>query len=559
MRIFQRSKRSTASDTAIGSSRSAADRAPGGPGGRRWYRSPLMRRLLAVNLLALIVLAASLLYLGGYKRELIETELRLATSKAEAIATALGHDSVRILADGEPALNLRNAEPLLRRLIDDPQQRVAIRVRIFGPDGALRLDSRRFADFDSAVESRPLPETGAPGLLADALDLALGLLDRAFRQPETAGRYREQAEQTAADYPEVEAALEGRTGQVVRSLGRGGLMLSVAAPVRNFKRVVGAALVSAEGHAIDRAVRDIRLDILATAAAALLVTALLSAYLARGIARPLRMLAAAAERVRPDGGRADIPDLSRRRDEIGDLSAALRRMTEALWARMDATEKFAADVSHEIKNPLASVHSAIETAMGQDDPAVQRALMQMVLDDVRRLDRLIDDIADASGLDAQFARAESGPVDLARMLQTLVEIEPAPRPELLLEEAGPIPVHGVADQLARVVRNLVDNARSFSPEGVRLSLCRRGDEAVLRVEDDGPGIPAGSEERIFERFYTDREEGCGRAERHSGLGLSISREIARLHGGAISACNRRTPDGAVLGARFELRLPVARP
>ncbi len=517
-----------------------------------------MRRLLAVNLLALVILAASLLYLGGYKRELIETELRLVEAKGRTIAIALGHASIELLADGEPALDTNSAEPLLRRLIEESSLRVRMRVRVFGPDGAIRLDSRRFSGFGPAVESEPLPAADDSYMFQAALRWILGLFDLAFREFETIEPYRENAEQKASDYREVEAALRGETGQVVRSLGARGLVLSVALPIRDFKRVVGAAMVSAGGHAIDEAVSEIRLQILSAVGVALVMTVLLTIYMARAIARPLRDLAATAERIRPGYGRVDIQDLSGRNDEIGDLSAALHRMTRALWEGMEETEKFAADVSHELRTPLASTYSAAETAMREDDPAKRRMLMQIVLDDVRRLNRLIDSVADLSSLGAQFSRAESNPVDMRRTVETCIDAETPPRPALAVEPAAALVVRGFQEQIVRVVRNLIDNARSFSPAagGVRLSLARDGDEVVLRVDDDGPGIQAGKEETIFDRFYTDRPDAGGHGERHSGLGLAISRDIARLHGGTIAAINRPGVDGGVEGARLELRLPA---
>ena len=409
------------------------------------------------------------------------------------------------------------------------------------------------------MESDPLPPAGGPNLLQAALHRLLGLFDPAFREPRTAEPYTERAEQKASDYREVEGALRGETGQMVRSFGARGLVLSVALPIRDFKRVVGAAMVSADGRAIDEAVRHIRLQILAAAGAALVVTVLLTLYMARGIARPLRDLAATAERIRPGYGRVDIPDLSGRHDEIGDLSAALRRMTAALWEGMEETEKFAADVSHELRTPLASTYSAAETAIREDDPAKRRRLMRIVLDDVRRLNRLIDSVADFSSLGAQFSRAESGPVDMRATVGACIDAGTPPRPALTVDAQAPLTVRGLEDQLARLVRNLIDNARSFSPAaaGVRLLLTRQGDEVVLRVDDDGPGIQAGKEETIFDRFYTDRPDPGEGGERHSGLGLAISRDIARLHGGSIAASNRRGADGGVPGARFELRLPAA--
>jgi two-component system sensor histidine kinase ChvG len=288
---------------------------------------------------------------------------------------------------------------------------------------------------------------------------------------------------------------------------------------------------------------------------------LLSIYLAGTIARPIRRLAAAAERVRRFHGRQVlIPDFGRRGDEIGDLSASLREMTGALWTRMDAIERFAADVAHEIKNPLTSLRSAVETAARVDDPQKQRRLLAVVLEDVQRLDRLITDISDASRLDAELSRVELEPVLVGRMLEALVDVhqatqsEAAPRLLLSLPASGDgaLVVPGIEDRLVQVFRNLIANAISFSPSGapIRLAAERQGDDVVVIIEDEGPGIPEGKLEAIFERFYSERPAG-EKFGTHSGLGLSICREIVEAHHGTI-----RLDCPAAGGTIMEIRLPI---
>jgi two-component system sensor histidine kinase ChvG len=271
------------------------------------------------------------------------------------------------------------------------------------------------------------------------------------------------------------------------------------------------------------------------------------------------------------GRHTTIPDLTQRGDEIGDLSGALREMTNALWLRMDAIERFAADVAHEIKNPLTSLRSAVETASRVDDPAKQRKLLALVLEDVQRLDRLITDISDASRLDAELSRDEIETVLVGRMLEALVDVyqstaeEGQPRLALALPGAlgtpeGDLAVPGIEGRLVQVFRNLMANAISFSPPGgaIQVAAARRGDEVVVTVEDEGPGIPEGKLEAIFERFYTERPAG-EKFGTHSGLGLSISKQIIEAHRGSIRAENRRDVDGSVIGARFVVRLPVPDP
>jgi two-component system sensor histidine kinase ChvG len=297
----------------------------------------------------------------------------------------------------------------------------------------------------------------------------------------------------------------------------------------------------------------------------LLVTVLLSLYLAGTIARPIRRLALAAEQVRQGHGRQSvIPDMGARGDEIGELSSALREMTEALHGRMDAIEAFAADVAHEIKNPLTSLRSAVETAARVTDPVKQQKLLAIIQDDVQRLDRLISDISDASRIDAELSRAISAPVDLGSMLETLADVyqTTGSAPEgvhfaIDLPEDSDLRVLGIEGRLVQVIRNLMANALSFSPQGgtIRMAGRREGNLAIVEIEDDGPGIPENKLEAIFDRFYTERPQG-EKFGTHSGLGLAISKQIIDAHRGTIRAENRRDAAGRVSGARFIVSIPA---
>ncbi|MDZ7711777.1 MAG: HAMP domain-containing sensor histidine kinase [Rhodovibrio sp.] len=368
---------------------------------------------------------------------------------------------------------------------------------------------------------------------------------------------------------EAERALAGDADSRVYRDPGGGLVLSVAMPVQRYRQVLGALMLTKDGSEVAAAVRDRRLDILVVFAVALGVTVLLSFYLAGAIARPLHRLAEAADRVRRAQGRqVEIPDLSKRRDEIGDLSVALDDMTRALWDRLDAIERFAADVAHEIKNPLTSVRSAVETVARVDDPEQQKKLMAIILDDVQRLDRLISDISDASRLDAELSRAQSEPVGLSRLLDALVEVEGATSKErggptyaIDLPQAtdgsiDPLTIQGLEGRLGQVFRNLLANAATFSPADgtIRVTARRAQGWVQVTVDDDGPGIPENKLNAIFDRFYTERpkDEKFGT---HSGLGLSISKQIVEAHSGRIVAENRRDTQGQIAGARFTIWLP----
>jgi two-component system sensor histidine kinase ChvG len=339
--------------------------------------------------------------------------------------------------------------------------------------------------------------------------------------------------------------------------------------------VLGALVLSTRGGDIDNVLRAERQVVLLTFGFVALVTMLLSVLLAGTIASPIRKLSAAAERVRRGiNKRVEIPDFTKRRDEIGHLSGSLRDMTNALYKRIDAIEAFAADVSHELKNPLTSLRSAVETIAYVKTDEQRARLIEIVKHDVKRLDRLITDISDASRLDAELARAEAAPLDMQKFLGSLVsfanEVRKDGDAEIVLvvqpvtggkDPSRHYEIAGHDSRLGQVFRNLLDNARSFTAPGSRifLRLRRIGQEIEVRVEDQGPGIRPDNLERIFERFYTDRPETS--FGRNSGLGLSISRQIVEAHKGRIWAENRlgKADDKGekpVLGARFLVRIPA---
>ena len=516
-------------------------------------------------MLALALLGFGLLYLGEYQQSLVATQLEALKTQGQIFAAALGEGAVIDSAgDGEslvPALGL----DMMRRLVEPTHTRA----RLFDVAGGLIGDTRALRGPGGPVQIEELPPPGDGGFLhrtaTTIYDAVMSFVPWQRRYPLFATHETE----TAADYPEVGRALDGDIGSMVRELRGGGLTLTVAVPIQQYKQVLGVVLLSLGSTEIEQAVRSVRFEILKIFAVALLVTVLLSVYLAGTIAQPIRRLAAAAERVRRGSGRQMvIPDLTGRNDEIGDLSGALREMTSALWLRMDAIERFAADVAHEIKNPLTSLKSAVETATRVGDPEKQRKLLALVHEDIERLDRLISDISDASRLDAELSRSETAPVPVAHLLEALVDVhrETASEtaPALALSLAGPagtqtaeLNVNGIEGRLVQVFRNLIANALSFSPPGgvIRIAAQRRDDTVLVTVEDDGPGIPAGKLDAIFERFYTERPAG-EKFGTHSGLGLSISKQIAEAHGGTLRAENRHDAAGDVIGARFIVQLPA---
>ena len=528
--------------------------------------SPLTRRILAVNVLALGLLGLGLLYLGEYRTSLIHTEIDALRTQALVFAAALGEGAVFETPGENETLIPELGRQMVRRLAEPTRSRT----RLFDAGGTLVADSRVLTRPGESVQVEELPPPVQKSPLHRFTERIINGIRNLLPASTDYPPYVEYVAPTAADYSEVEEALRGTAARAVRrDRSTGDLVLSVAVPVQRYKKVLGAVQLSSGSEEIERAVRDVRLEILMVFLIALTVTVALSLYLAGTIARPIRLLAIAAERVRRGHGRqVAIPDFTPRRDEIGELSGALRDMTSALWRRMDAIERFAADVAHEIKNPLTSLKSAVETAARVADPEKQRRLMGVIVEDVARLDRLISDISDASRLDAEMSRIELEPVPVGRMLAALVDVQRetakdgAPRIDLDLPDGGEqlLTVPGMESRVGQVFRNLIANALSFSPENghIRIVAARRGDMVVVTVEDDGPGIPDNKLEAIFDRFYTERPAG-EKFGTHSGLGLSISKQIVEAHRGTIRAENRYDVRGRVVGARFMVELPAADP
>ncbi|HXP12792.1 MAG TPA: stimulus-sensing domain-containing protein [Stellaceae bacterium] len=536
---------------------------PGISSGLRFYRgiSPLTRSVLAVNVFALAILGGGFLYLGQYQDGLIAANIDALETQGQIFGAALGEGAVGEQPQIGVTLAPEVAREMIRRLVEPT---LDTRARVYDLQGNLIADTNVLRGGPGGlVEISVLPPPN-PSLferLADRVYAGLvWLLPAGKHYPP----YVEPAVQTAAAYPEVARALSGEISSVVQSDREyGGLVITVAVPVQRYRQVLGVVQLSTGSTDIDAAVRSVRFQIIKVFGFALIVTVLLSLYLAGTIARPIRRLAAAAERVRKRPGRdAVIPDLTQRGDEIGELSGALRDMTAALWQRMEAIEHFAADVSHEIKNPITSLKSAIETVARIDDPVKQKRLLALVMEDIDRLNRLVTDISNASRLDAELFRDEFAPVRLDRLLAALVEVyesatNPASPKLILTLQEGELAVPGIEDRLVQVFRNLIENAVSFSPPGgsIRISARRVAGFAEIVVEDDGPGIPPGKLEAIFDRFYSERPSG-EKFGTHSGLGLSISKQIVETHRGTLKAENRIGAQGRVAGARFIVRLPA---
>ncbi|MGE0775093.1 MAG: stimulus-sensing domain-containing protein, partial [Sphingomonadaceae bacterium] len=373
----------------------------------------------------------------------------------------------------------------------------------------------------------------------------------------------EPAQDRLAAWPEaVAAARDGQLTFMARRAPDRTPMLSAATPVAGPSG--GILLSTINARDVIRSVRAERFRLGLVLACAIGLSVLLSLFLARTIVRPLRRLARAAQRVRQGRAReVQVPRLPSRQDEIGRLARAVSDMSLALRQRIDATEAFAADVAHELKNPLASLRSAVDTLALVKDSELQQKLIDVIRDDVVRLDRLITDISDASRLDAELSRAKFEPIDIGLMLQNLIKVreERGRNKGVRMAFARPrvetAVVMGDASRLTRAIENLIDNAVSFSPEGglVEVGATRAGDEVIIRIEDEGPGVPPEAREEIFNRFHSLRPE-SDEFGKHSGLGLAIARTIIDGHGGHITVQDR---ESGGRGASFLIRIPWKAP
>jgi two-component system, OmpR family, sensor histidine kinase ChvG len=536
----------------------------------RWV-SPLLRRILLVNALPLALLVAALLYLDQYQNGLLEAQVVALREQARVFAGALGESAVSVADPDNPKLIPDVARPLLYRLTDPTPDADA---KLYAPDGTVIADSRVRAGPGGAVDTEPLPPAVDYGPVLHVIgwlyDRALSLLphDKPIPLVEVTPGAGLEWQPDVKD--ELRLTSSGQSREMppyIRRTKDNRLLVTVAEPVEHEHHTVGIVLLTREAREVDASLFTVRISILGLFCLALALTVLLSWYLSRTIARPMLRLAGAAREMREGQGRAgSVPrSLLARRDEVGALATALSDSAQALWARMDAIERFAADVAHEIKNPLSSIRSAIETLRRVEDPDRQRQLLTIIAQDVTRLDRLITDVSDASRLDAELSRISAERVDVVPILRTLRELDEATRdtdndPQLLVEAlpGGSVVAWAVEDRLVQVLRNLIANAQSFSPPRGRIWLrAHEADGQVeITVEDEGPGIPESNLQQVFDRFYSERPK-SERFGEHSGLGLSISRQIIEALHGWIGADNRRDASGKVLGARFVVRLPKA--
>ena len=523
--------------------------------------SSLTLRILAINTFAIILLAVGMIfYYDQYENSLIQSELGALSQQAGLFSNAIAETAVINHENASHSLS----KQLVQRIINRTALNLPTRSRIFDSLGNLLADSMTTSGRARSVETKPLAPL-TPNLFFKSF--AEELYEHLFKilsQQQQHQLYKKTTLQLASEFPEVLQSLQGISIRTIKAKKTKGLILATAVPIQKYKQVVGALLLSIDGKKLEVSMQDRRLKLIGIWFLVSLITSSFSWYVARYITRPIQRLAAAAELIRNRSDRKSvIPDLSNRNDEIGDLARALRQMTTNLWQRMDATERFAADVSHEIKNPLTSIQSAVETASKVSEKSKRDTLFALVLDDVKRLDRLISDISAASRLDSELNREKTSAIDIKQMLTSFHDISISIKRftpdkvklKIINNDLAHI-VDGYEDQLVRVIGNLVDNAETFSPKGKPIIIrCEvKQNHILITIEDRGGGIPETKLETVFNRFYSERpsDEKFGT---HSGLGLSICKQIIAAHYGDIWAENIYSKDKKKIGAKLSVALP----
>jgi two-component system sensor histidine kinase ChvG len=516
-------------------------------------RSPLARKIILFNLLALLVLAGGVMFLNPFRESLVV--LRQEALIAETLLVSDVFEAV--VAETEAPLDAERAGRVLETVQVGPEGEAFVML----PDGSLAARKVGQERIEGELQVRPTPIVDT---LTAAWNGVAGLFKRATPEAEEVDRF-------ALARALFSSAVQGQGAQVAGRASDGGRLFAVAEPVFRQGEVVAVVVLTGDQGVIDILARAEREQVLLIFIASLMVSFGLSLMLASTIANPLSDLAAAAELGRDRDarkmapGRVRIPDLAARPDEIGRLSVAMRGMVAALYDRIDANEQFAADVAHEIKNPLASLRSAVGTMRLAKREDQKEKLLDVIEHDVRRLDRLVSDISNASRLDSELVKEEEEEFNLVRTLTNLSEYLGQQAKEKGVEfitdfPGEPILIRGLEARLAQVFVNLITNAISFCEDGdaVRIWARRRENRVLIVVEDTGPGIPEQALTKVFKRFYSERPQ--VQFGEHSGLGLAISKQIVEAHGGVIWAENIRPTHADVtsdpLGARFVVGLPV---
>ncbi|MBI1300940.1 MAG: HAMP domain-containing protein [Alphaproteobacteria bacterium] len=546
-------------------------------GGKERRITGLTLKIIGVNIIAVFSLILGVIYLGQYHAILIEAKLEQFGTESVLVTTAISNNLLEENTSVETNLSetsedFSNLDKLTARLAVS----LGKRILIFDKENTLVIDSQKIIDERKTKPYLQLSGKSKNTLSSiEILKATAGFFASVFTSRDNLDLYEGVVSFSGEDYPNV---VDARRGEFSLSAWRNGnkdIVLTAALPIYKNREVVAVVMLVSEDERIREELADVWFNILNLFLLTLLITIFLSIYLSGVIARPLRKLAVSSENVRKGKLKyTDIPDMRDRHDEIGDLSVVLRDMTAALLERMDSIESFAADVAHEIKNPLTSLKSAVETAEKVTKKSDREKLLAVIKHDVDRLDRLITDISNASRLDAELSRETFRAVNMKSLLQNAIDLykNPLERDDgrarkktqtlkdgvmitLSIPEEDEIYVLGSEGRLMQVIHNIVSNALSFAPVKSEIKILMQVDRRHVNIsfEDEGPGIPENKLKTIFERFYSERPD-YEEYGQHSGLGLSICKQIIMAHKGVIYAENRKDRDDNVIGAKFVVSL-----
>ena len=528
---------------------------------RSLLTSRLTRNIFFSNLIGLVILIGGSLAMGRFEAGLIDAKIENLQSLASTITTVMGDDATGYGSAAQ--LDIENARQVLRG-VNVPDR---WRVRLHDRAGQIIVDTETLDDTIAVSALDPIiPELPEKPPQQVWRDTALNWVsEKAHNLPWRKRRRDALRRDLKAD---IRTALEGDEMLGRRYDDEDKLIVTVSLPVKRVQQVLG--VVTVESSDVDNIVKAERKALAPIIGLAFLATLLSSFALTLFITLPMRKLARAAELVtRSSRKRGAIPDLSGRRDEIGDLSSVMREMTQGLYARIDDIANFAADVAHEIKNPLTSLRSASDTLRVAKTDEQREKLISIIQQDVSRMDRLITDISKASKVDANLARDTAQTLDVKDIVENITDFYaqttsgdgPQLRNVTNFETDEPVFIRAFETPFAQVLRNLIDNALTFSPAdgevriGAELQMIDEKEQVIITVDDDGPGIPPDNLEAVFDRFYTERPKGAQFGS-HSGLGLAICRQIITAHKGTIHAENRQSAANVTVeGARFVVTVP----
>ena len=522
--------------------------------GKRISISPLLLRLLTLNILALFFLLGGFFSIDKYQQILIENEYEKLEDEGRILAQAIGRSIV--IADNYRLQIIMTPEA--QKTIVHLLEKSRVRIRLFSYQGDLIADSEKTIGYRTKIKETKLADVKEKNIFRILFEKIYINIAALIAKTSNLPVYKENVLQQAEDYEEVLKALYGEENRNLRQLESGIKIFSLALPVQSYRKISGAILLTVNNQNIETKLQNFRFEVFKVFFVALFLTICVSVYLSNNIVRPIRKLAAVAKDINPLKRRKIVvPQFSDRKDEINDLAVSLKNMLNSLLERMDAIENFAADVAHEIKNPLTSLKSAVEAATKTKDKKQIEKLSEIIIDDVKRLDRLVTDISNFSRLDAELSREDMKKVDVKKIIQDIINFYNRDNELIfvIFNKELKYKAIGNKQRLSQVFTNIFDNALSFNKRNKKIEVYLKTTKnlIIINIDDFGPGIQNQSKEKIFDRFYTERPKGEKFGE-HSGLGLSISKQIIEAHNGSITAENKINKNGKIAGARFTIML-----